>query len=337
MTDVTLAVDVMGGDHGVSVTLPAIASMLKRHAALQVIGVGRQADIEAAMDAAGLTGNSRFHIHDAPDVVAMDDPVAVALRQKKHSSMRYAINLVKNGDAQAAVSAGNTGALMAISRFVLKTLPGVERPAICTIIPTAAGHCHMLDLGANVDSEPHHLLQFALMGNALVKAVDGMAAPRVALLNIGEEDIKGNEQIKDASALLKAAEGIHYTGFIEGNGIFAGEADVVVCDGFVGNVALKTMEGVATMISGMVREEASRSPLRKLCALMALPIFKGLKGRLNPERYNGATLLGLNGIVVKSHGGTGIEGFTCALQVALLEAERDVPTSIGKLLAVNTN
>lgn len=335
MTEVTLAVDVMGGDHGVSVTLPAIKQMLQRHASLKIIAVGRRADIEAAMGDAGLGEQPRFSIHDAEQVVTMDDPVAVALRQKKQSSMRLAINLVKSGDAQAAVSAGNTGALMAISRFVLKTLPGVERPAICTIIPTATGHCHMLDLGANVDSEPHHLLQFALMGNALVKAVDGLPSPRVALLNIGEEDIKGNEQIKDAAALLKAAEDLNYSGFIEGDGIFAGEADVVVCDGFVGNVALKTMEGVATMISGMVREEASRSLLRKLCALMALPVFKGLKARLNPERYNGATLLGLNGIVVKSHGGTGVEGFTCALQVAMLEAERDVPTSIGRLLAAN--
>jgi glycerol-3-phosphate acyltransferase PlsX len=247
--------------------------------------------------------------------------------------MRVAINQVKEGRALAAVSAGNTGALMAVSRFVLKTLPGVDRPAICTAIPTAKGHCHMLDLGANVDSEPKHLLQFALMGQAVVRAVDGLSAPRVALLNIGEEDIKGNEQIKEAATLMQQAADLNYAGFVEGNGIFVGDVDVVVCDGFVGNVSLKTMEGAASMIGGMIREEAGRSLLRKLSGLFALPLLRGLKHRLDPERYNGASLVGLNGIVVKSHGGTGVEGFVSALEVAVLEAERNVPALIRDALA----
>lgn len=263
----------------------------------------------------------------------MDDPVAVAMRQKKDSSMRVAVNQVKEGKAQAAVSAGNTGALMAVSRFVLKTLPGVDRPAICTAIPTATGHCHMLDLGANVDSEPAHLLQFALMGQALVRAVDGERHPRVALLNIGEEDIKGNEQIKEAASLLRQAPDMNYVGFVEGNGIFAGEADVVVCDGFVGNVSLKTMEGVAKMIGNMIREEIGASWLRKLSGLMALPVLAGLKKRMDPDRYNGASLVGLKGVVVKSHGGTSVEGFISALEVAELEARRNVPDLIRDALA----
>ena len=262
----------------------------------------------------------------------MDDPVSVALRNKKDSSMRVAINQVKEGRAQAAISAGNTGALMAVSRFVLKTLKGIDRPAICTAIPTRDGHCHMLDLGANVDSEPEHLLQFALVGDAVVRAVDGIEKPRVALLNIGEEEIKGNEQIKEAAQLLQDNPLLNYVGFVEGDGIFRGEADVIVCDGFVGNVALKTMEGVASMIGGMIREEVSRNWLNKLSAVLALPLLGGLKSRLNPQRYNGASLVGLNGVVVKSHGGADVQGFLAALQVALHEAQRNVPALIGNAL-----
>ncbi|EKF75207.1 fatty acid/phospholipid synthesis protein PlsX [Alcanivorax hongdengensis A-11-3] len=333
MSVVTLAVDAMGGDHGTPVTVPAVASMLSRHEHLHIILVGQPAELEAALKKQGIAGHSRLEIQPASEVVAMDDPVAVALRQKKDSSMRVAINMVKDGRAQAAVSAGNTGALMAVSRFVLKTLPGVDRPAICTAIPTANGHCHMLDLGANVDSEPSHLLQFALMGQAVVSAVDGVEHPRVALLNIGEEDIKGNEQIKEAASLLREHDRLNYAGFVEGNGIFAGEADVVVCDGFVGNVSLKTMEGVATMIAGMIREEVGRSWWRKLSGLFALPLLTGLKKRMDPERYNGASLVGLNGVVVKSHGGTGVQGFISALEVAQLEARRNVPALIRDALA----
>ena len=330
---VTLAVDAMGGDHGLPVTVPAVARALERHADLHVMLVGEPKALALALRKEGLDTHPRLTVVAASEVVAMDDPVSVALRNKKDSSMRVAINQVKDGYAQAAVSAGNTGALMAVSRFVLKTLPGVDRPAICTAIPSAQGHCHMLDLGANVDSEPAHLLQFALMGQAVVRAVDGNKSPRVALLNIGEEDIKGNEQIKEAACLLQQAPDLNYVGFVEGNGIFLGDVDVVVCDGFVGNVSLKTMEGVATMIGGMIREEAGRSPLRKLSGLFALPLLRGLKGRMDPERYNGASLVGLNGVVVKSHGGTGVEGFVSALEVALLEARRNVPALIRDALA----
>lgn len=328
----TLAVDAMGGDAGLPVTVPAVAQLLKRFSEVRVLLVGDAEQVRSALSAAGLASESRVEVVHASEVVSMDDSVSVALRNKKDSSMRVAINQVKEGRAQAAISAGNTGALMAVSRFVLKTLKGIDRPAICTAIPTRDGHCHMLDLGANVDSEPEHLLQFALMGDAVVRAVDGIEKPRVALLNIGEEEIKGNEQIKEAAQLLQDNQLLNYVGFVEGDGIFRGEADVIVCDGFVGNVALKTMEGVASMIGGMIREEVSRNWLNKLSAVLALPLLGGLKSRLNPQRYNGASLVGLNGVVVKSHGGADVQGFLAALQVALHEAQRNVPALIGNAL-----
>ena len=328
----TLAVDAMGGDAGLPVTVPAVAQLLKKYPDVRVLLVGQLEQTTQALQSAGLAQHANIEIVAASEVVSMDDPVAVALRNKKDSSMRVAINQVKEGRAQAAVSAGNTGALMAVSRFVLKTLKGIDRPAICTAIPTRDGHCHMLDLGANVDSEPAHLLQFALMGDAVVRAVDGIETPRVALLNIGEEDIKGNEQIKEAAQLLSANPSLNYVGFVEGDGIFHGEADVIVCDGFVGNVALKTMEGVASMISGMIKEEIGRNWLNKLSALLALPMLSGLKKRLDPQRYNGASLVGLNGVVVKSHGGADVQGFVSALEVALREAQRNVPALIGAAL-----
>jgi phosphate acyltransferase len=333
MSQVTLAVDGMGGDAGLSVTVPALAQLLASHDSVRIILVALEAPANDALKAAGLAGHPRVELVPATEVVTMDDPVSVALRSKKQSSMRLAINQVRDGRAQAAVSAGNTGALMAVSRFVLKTLPGIERPAICAPIPTRRGHCHMLDLGANVDSEPQHLLQFAIMGSALVRAVDRIEKPRVALLNIGEEDIKGNEQIKEAARLLEDHPLLNYVGFVEGNGIFHGDVDVVVSDGFVGNVALKTMEGVASMIGQMIREEIGRSWLNKLSGVMALPVLRGLKQRLDPQRYNGASLVGLNGIVVKSHGGADVQGFVSALQVAIHEAERNVPALIGAVLA----
>lgn len=336
MTDYTLAVDAMGGDRGPSVTIPAVAEALRRHAGLHVVLVGLTDEMAGPLRQHGLEDHPRLRVVAATQVVSMEDPVAVALRNRRDSSMRLAINQVREGYAGAAVSAGNTGALMAISRFVLKTLPGIDRPAICTAIPHDNGHCHMLDLGANVDAEPEHLLQFALMGAAAVRAVDGIEAPRVALLNIGEEDIKGSERIKQAAALLEAHPSLHYTGFIEGNGIFRGEADVVVCDGFVGNVALKTMEGVASMLGGMIREEIGRNPLTKLAGLLSLPWLRGLKQRMNPQRYNGASLLGLNGIVVKSHGNADQEGFVSALEVAAREAERNVPGLIRDHLEAST-
>lgn len=330
---VTLAVDGMGGDIGLAVTVPAVARLLAAHSSVRILFVALPELAEQALAQAGLTNHPRLEFIAATEVVSMDDSVRVALRSKKQSSMRLAINQVRDGHAQAAVSAGNTGALMAVSRFVLKTLPGIERPAICAPIPTRKGHCHMLDLGANVDSEPQHLLQFAIMGSALVRAVDQLERPRVALLNIGEEDIKGNEQIKEAAHLLASHPQLNYVGFIEGNGIFQGDVDVVVSDGFVGNVALKTMEGVASMVGHMIREEAARSWFKKLSALFALPLLQGLKQRLDPQRYNGASLVGLNGVVVKSHGSADINGFVSALQVAVHEAERNVPALIRAGLA----
>lgn len=328
----TLAVDAMGGDVGLDVTVPAVALLLKKYPDINVLLVGHPEQTAQAVARAGLSQSPHVEIVPASEVVTMDDAVSVALRNKKDSSMRVAINQVKAGRAQAAVSAGNTGALMAVSRFVLKTLKGIDRPAICTAIPTRDGHCHMLDLGANVDSEPMHLLQFALMGDAVVRAVDGVEKPRVALLNIGEEDIKGNEQIKEAALLLAANPRLNYVGFVEGDSVFHGDADVVVCDGFVGNVALKTMEGVATMIGGMIKEEINRNWINKISAIFSLPMLKGLKTRLNPQRYNGASLVGLNGVVVKSHGGADVQGFVCALEVALREAKRNVPALIGAAL-----
>jgi glycerol-3-phosphate acyltransferase PlsX len=328
MPEVILAVDAMGGDHGPEVTVPAVARILQRHAQLRVLLVGDADTLMAQLDRESPGGADRITVVHASEVVAMDDPVNVALRNRRDSSMRVAINQVREGHAHAAISAGNTGALMAVSRFVLKTLPGIDRPAICTAIPHEQGQCQMLDLGANVDVEPEHLLQFALMGAALSRAVEGLERPRVSLLNIGEEAIKGSETVKQAAEQLQAHPVLHYQGFVEGDGVFKGEADVVVCDGFTGNVALKTMEGVASMLGTMIREEINRNLFTRLAGLFSLPWLRNLKHRMNPQRYNGASLLGLDGIVVKSHGGADVEGFTSALEVAAREAERNVPALI---------
>ena len=249
--------------------------------------------------------------------------------------MRVAINLVKGGEAAAAVSAGNTGALMATARFVLKTLPGIDRPAICTTLPTVHGHVHMLDLGANVDCTPEQLVQFAIMGSILVRAVEGKPNPRVALLNIGEEDIKGNETVKRAAELLRAGQ-VNYCGYVEGDEIYTGDMDVIVCDGFVGNVALKTSEGLARMMTHYMRQEFKRNALTRLAGLMALPVLRAFRRRLDPRRYNGASLVGLNGIVIKSHGGADRLAFSHAIIEALTEARREVPRHIGEVLAAMT-
>ncbi len=328
MPEVILAVDAMGGDHGPEVTVPAVARILQRHIQLRVLLIGDSATLKAQLERDSPKGSERITVVHASQVVAMDDPVNVALRNRRDSSMRVAINQVREGRAHAAISAGNTGALMAVSRFVLKTLPGIDRPAICTAIPHEQGQCHMLDLGANVDVEPEHLLQFALMGAALSRAVEGLEYPRVSLLNIGEEAIKGSETVKQAAEKLQTHPVLHYQGFVEGDGVFKGEADVVVCDGFTGNVALKTMEGVASMLGTMIREEINRNLFTRLAGLFSLPWLRNLKQRMNPQRYNGASLLGLDGIVVKSHGGADVEGFTSALEVAAREAERNVPALI---------
>lgn len=333
---VTIAVDAMGGDHGPTVTVPAALAAGRRHPDLKLILVGQRDHLAAALVRHGAREDERLTIHHAAEVVGMDEPPAQALRGKKDSSMRVAINLVKQGTAQATVSAGNTGALMATARFVLKTLPGIDRPAIITAFPTLYGHVHILDLGANVDSTPEQLLQFGIMGSLLVGAVDRKERPLVALLNVGVEDIKGNEVVKKADELFRAS-GLNYHGYVEGDEIYLGkdgnQADVIVCDGFVGNVALKTSEGLAKMISQFLREEFMRGPFARLAALVALPVLGALRRRLDPRQYNGASLVGLNGIVIKSHGGTDAVGFEYAIRVAMGEVQNQVPQLIGKKLA----
>jgi glycerol-3-phosphate acyltransferase PlsX len=310
---ITLAVDCMGGDHGPGVTLPACRQFLDKHpeASLLLVGLPEQL--------AGF-GHPRARLVAASEVVGMDDPIEIALRKKKDSSMRVAIAQVKQGDAQAAVSAGNTGALMAIARYLLKTLDGIDRPAIAGQIPNAKGGATtVLDLGANVDCQPEHLLQFAVMGSALVSVLSDNANPSVGLLNIGEEAIKGNETIKQTGELLRAAASsgdLNFYGNVEGNDIFVGTTDIVVCDGFVGNVALKTSEGLAAMIVGFLRAEFSRSIFTKFAAILANPVLSALKKRMDHRRYNGAALLGLRGLVFKSHGSADAFAFEQALNRA---------------------
>ena len=317
---VTVAIDCMGGDYGPVVTVRAAHEFVRKHDDVRVILVGLEEKIHPFLEN---TGESRVSVRHASEVVAMDDSPALALRNKKDSSMRVAINLVKQGEADACVSAGNTGALMAISRFVLKMLPGIDRPAICAILPTAVGHSHVLDLGANVDCSPEHLLQFGIMGASLVSAIEHKDWPTVGILNIGEEDIKGNEVVKRAAELLKDS-GLNFVGNIEGDGIYKGEAEVIICDGFVGNVALKASEGLAQMLGTFLRQEFSRNLLTRLAALIAMPVLKSFKKRVDHRRYNGATLLGLKGIVVKSHGSADVYSFTNALDRAAEEARTGV-------------
>ena len=309
---VTIAIDCMGGDHGPTVTVPATLSFLRTHANASAVLVGREEAIQPFLGNALVEFGPRLRLHQASEVVAMDDPPAIAMRTKKDSSMRVAIDLVKSGEAAAAVSAGNTGALMAISRFVLKTLPGIERPAIASVLPSMHGHTYVLDLGANVDCSAQHLLQFGVMGAMLVAAIEHKERPTVGLLNIGEEVIKGNDVVKEAGELLRNS-GLHFYGNVEGNDIFRGTTDIVVCDGFVGNVALKTSEGLAMMIVQFLREEFSRNLLTKLAAAVSYPVLSALKKRMDHRRYNGAALLGLRGLVFKSHGSADAVAFEQAL------------------------
>jgi glycerol-3-phosphate acyltransferase PlsX len=304
----------MGGDHGLSVTIPAALAFVDHEADAEVILVGREEDVAAALRKTGRTVGGRISVKHASEVVAMDDPVSTALRRKRDSSMRVAIELVRDGQADACVSAGNTGALMALSRFVLNMVDGIERPAIAAPMPTATGgQTMMLDLGANVDCEPAHLLQFAVMGAALVSALDGKERPSVGLLNVGEEAMKGNDVVKQAAELLRAS-GLNFHGNVEGDDIYRGTVDVIVCDGFVGNVALKTSEGLAQMLAGFIREEFTRGPLAKAMALVAYPVLARFKKRVDHRRYNGASLVGLRGIVIKSHGSTDAYGFEQAVK-----------------------
>jgi glycerol-3-phosphate acyltransferase PlsX len=329
---ITIAVDCMGGDHGPSVTVPAAIDFLHRDSDCAVILVGRDEVLRPLLGQATEFGD-RLRVHHASEVVEMHEPVASALRTKKDSSMRVAADLVKDGVANAAISAGNTGALMAISRFVLKTLPGIDRPAIATILPTARGHSYVLDLGANVDCSAEHLLQFGVMGSLLVSALEHRDRPSVGLLNIGEEDIKGNEVVKQAAELLKES-GLNFVGNVEGDGIWQGAADVVVCDGFVGNVVLKSSEGLAQMIARGLKEEFSRNLFTKFAAIMALPVIRAFKKRFDHRAYNGASLLGLKGIVFKSHGSADAYAFGCALERAAEAARQCLPEKISARMAV---
>jgi glycerol-3-phosphate acyltransferase PlsX len=327
----TIALDAMSGDHGPGVVVPAAARALQEHHALKLILVGDQQVLGEELARNGLALGDRLSIKHASQVVAMDEPPSQALRGKKDSSMRVAIDLVKEGTARACVSAGNTGALMATARFVLKTLPGIDRPAIITALPTIRGHSHVLDLGANVDSSAEVLYQFAVMGSVLASAVDNNPSPTVGLLNIGEEEIKGNEQVKEAAKLL-ASGGLNYVGFVEGDDINKGTVDVVVADGFIGNVALKSIEGVAKMISHIMKEEFKRNIFTKLAALLVLPVLNAVRRRIDPRTYNGASLVGLRGIVIKSHGSADAFSFSRAINEALLETEKNVPERISEQL-----
>lgn len=329
---ITVAVDAMGGDVGLKVTVPASIQFLQDHPDARLILVGDQTALEAELALHGSVARDRLRLHHASQVVGMDESPQLAMKNKKDSSMRVAINLVKEGEAQAAVSAGNTGALMATARFVLKTIPGIDRPAIAKLLPTSKGTSCMLDLGANVDCTPAQLLQFGIMGSELVSSLSGKANPTVGLLNIGSEDIKGNETVKQAAELLKDAA-LNFYGNVEGNDIYRGTVDVVVCDGFTGNVALKTSEGLAHMIASFLREEFTRSWWTRLCALAAMPVLNHFKKRVDARRYNGASLLGLRGIVVKSHGGTDALGFRYALEQACEEAGSNVIAHIAERVA----
>jgi glycerol-3-phosphate acyltransferase PlsX len=308
----------MGGDHGPQVTVPAVVDYLHRNPGTDIVLVGLPDVIASELRALKATPNPRLRIQPASEVVGMDESPALALRGKKNSSMRVALDLVKSGAAQACVSAGNTGALIATSRFVLKTLPGIDRPALAVVLPTIRGHTYVLDLGANVDCSAEHLLQFGVMGATLVATVENKERPSIGLLNIGEEEIKGNEVVKQAAELLRDS-GLNFYGNIEGNDIYKGTTDVVVCDGFVGNVALKTSEGVAQMLSTFLREEFKRNLLTKFAGLVALPVIKAFKRRVDHRRYNGASLLGLRGIVIKSHGSADRHAFRFAIARAVDE------------------
>jgi len=309
---VTVAIDCMGGDHGPEVTVRAALEFVRKRDDVRAILVGIEEKIRPFL---GNADEPRLVLRHASEVVTMDESPAFAIRTKKDSSMRVALDLVRNGEADACVSAGNTGALMAISRFVLKMLPGIDRPAICAILPTMSGHVHVLDLGANVDCSPEHLLQFAIMGVSLVGAIEHRERPSVGILNIGEEEIKGNDVVKRAAELLKDS-GLNFVGNVEGDNLYMGETDVVVCDGFVGNVALKVSEGLVQMLAVFLRQEFSRNLLTRLVALAALPVIGHFKRRVDHRRYNGASLLGLRGIVMKSHGSADIFSFANALDRA---------------------
>ena len=322
-----IALDAMGGDFGPEVVIPAAAKILSKREQLSIILVGDEQRLRACAQKHKIKLDERLSVQHASEVVEMHDEPALAMRKKKDSSMRVAINLVHEGRADAAVSAGNTGALMATAKFVLKTVPGIDRPAICTTIPSKDGHTHMLDLGANVDCTAEHLFQFAVMGSVLTEAIDNVERPRVGLLNIGSEAMKGNAQVKAADEYLVEAP-LNYIGFVEGDDIYSDKVDVVVCDGFVGNISLKTAEGVARLISYYMNQEFKQGLYNKIAGLIALPVLNAFRKRIDPRAYNGASLLGLKGIVVKSHGGADVNAYANAIEIAVLEVNKSVPRQI---------
>ena len=332
-SDLTLAIDCMGGDHGPSVTVPAALRFLETNPAAAVILVGVGDAIDAQLRRRRDARSDRIRVHHASEIVTMDEAPATAVKRKKDSSMRVALDLVRRGEAHAAISAGNTGALMAMAHFVLKMLPGIDRPALVSALPTVKGHTYMLDLGASPDCKPEHLVQFAVMGAILVAAVEHRERPTVGLLNIGTEAIKGNQVVKQAGELLRACE-LNFVGNVEGDGIYRGEVDVVVCDGFVGNVALKTSEGFARMVERFLREEFTRNPLRRIAAALAWPALAAFRRRVDPREYNGATLLGLRGVVVKSHGSADVVAFGRAIERGAEEVRGRVLERIAERLAI---
>jgi glycerol-3-phosphate acyltransferase PlsX len=326
-----IALDAMGGDHGAPVIVGAARLALDEMPEVELVLVGDRLKLQQEVEKNGLNGNPRIRIHHASEVVSMDEMPVVALKKKKDSSMRVAINLVQDGTVQACVSAGNTGALMATSKFVLKTIRGISRPAICTALPGINGHTHMLDLGANLECEAENLVEFAVMGSVLAQSVEGIKNPSVGLLNIGSEAVKGSDLIKRASQLISETS-LNYHGFVEGDDIYKGTVDVIVTDGFVGNVSLKTGEGLAALVSHVLKSEFKRNWLTKLAAICAMPVLSSVRRQLDPGRYNGASLVGLNGIVVKSHGGADTASFMNAIRIAGIEIEKNVPQRISSVI-----
>lgn len=326
-----IALDAMGGDFGPSEIVPAALSILKKHKDINLVLVGKEELVLEELKKHNAVNHQRIKLVHAPEVVEMHESPSHAFRNKKKSSMRIAIEQVRDGNAAACVSAGNTGALMATSRYILKMLPGMDRPAICTILPGTHGHTHVLDLGANVDSSSEQLFQFAIMGAELTSAVKNKENPTIALLNVGEEEIKGNDRVKQAATLLQESH-LNYIGFVEGTDLYTGNVDVIVCDGFVGNIAIKASEGLAEFLRYYATKQFKSSIYSKFAALIAMPVLKALKRKIDPKNYNGASMLGLRGIVIKSHGGADRISFATAIEEAIIEVEKNVPEKINTKL-----
>ncbi len=332
MTAVTISIDCMGGDFGPSVMIPSACEAMARHANLSLLLVGHPEQIEAEIAKVGSVSVERYTIVKASQTIEMDEKPSQALRKKSDSSMAVALNKVTEGNAQACVSAGNTGALMALSRSILKTVPGVSRPAIISEIPTEKGRTRVVDLGANVDCSPDQLYQFALMGSALVSAVDQIKQPTVGLLNNGTEEIKGNVQTRATANLLQQSPYLNYSGYIEANDVYRGSADIIVCDGFVGNVFAKASEGTVRMLTNHLYKEFKRNFLTRILSVIVRPVLNACKNDINPDRHNGASFIGLQGIVIKSHGAANKKATLSAIEEAIREVENNVPAKISEQL-----